>query len=167
MTLRSTSNPPADLDVISLSNDVTVATFQNAILVHYRGETLPGCVEPMRAATKALAGRGKIVFFAVIELTSVPPEQPARRALTRFFEESNDRLSLVVITYRGEGFRGAAVRLVVQAVMSLAPSFRFAFPKHVVGSLEEAAALAQKACPSLDRAQLITAFDALSRMNPP
>src|SRR4051812_11537645 len=90
--------------ILSLSQDVTVATFANLVLCDFRRETPAQCVEPLRAAMRALRDE-HVIFFSVIQLESVPPADEARRALTGFFEENARRLSCAIVTYYGEGFR--------------------------------------------------------------
>jgi hypothetical protein len=50
--------------------------------------------------------------------------------------------------------------------VNLAPMSRFAFPRHVVANLDEAAMLAERLSPELDRAALLQAFRTFSVMRP-
>jgi hypothetical protein len=154
-----------ELHVVSLTNDVAIATFRQVLLVHFRRETPQSSATPIQNALDSIVQRHKAaVFFAVIETESVPPDNEARKAFTRLFEQNNDRLACAVVTYRGEGFRGAAVRTIVSGIMILPR--RFKFPRHITGSVDEAASLALRHVPGLDTAALLRAFDELSRMSP-
>jgi hypothetical protein len=152
--------------VIALSNDVSVATFRNVVLCHFRGETPPSCVGAVRSAVWSLPPEQRVLFWGIIETTSTPPDQEARRRFTSFFEEHSNRLAGMIVTYFGEGFRGAVVRAVVSGIVNLAPMSRFAFPRHVVANLDEAAMLAERLSPELDRAALLQAFRTFSVMRP-
>jgi hypothetical protein len=98
------------------------------------------------------------VYFAVIELASVTPDDATRRAFTRFFEDERARLAAVIVVSYGEGFRGAMVRTVLSGILSLAPSFRLGFPRHVVGSVDYAASAAVGVDPSVPRDGQLRAF---------
>jgi hypothetical protein len=53
---------------------------------------------------------------------------------------------------------------VASSVLTLLPRFRTSFPKHIVASIEEAAAHAARSSPELERAAIIAAFDELSAL---
>jgi hypothetical protein len=155
-----------DLAALALSPDVAVATFRTAVLCHFRLETPVSCAAMLRAAMNALPPDKPVVFFGIIETTSVPPSQAAREAFAKFFEDYSKRLAGAIITIRGTGFRAAMVRTIASGVLTLLPRFRVPFPKHIVGSLEEAAGHAYRISPELNPAALLAAFDALSQMAP-
>ena len=120
----------------------------------------------LRAAMNTVPEGQKAIFFAVIETTSVPPNQEVRAAFAKFFEDHSARLACAIITIRGVGFRAAMVRTIASSVLTLLPRFRVPFPKHIGGSLEEAAAHANALAPQLSPAALLGAFRALSEMVP-
>jgi len=155
--------PDAAPIMIDNADDVAVGIFRNALLVHFKKATPLRCVASIRNAyaaidTRPVGGSEKVVFFASIELASDPPDEEVRRAFTRFFEDARARLACAIIVAKGEGFRGAMVRAIISGIMSLSPSFRLGFPRHVVASVEEGAALATRSVPTLDASSLLQAF---------
>jgi hypothetical protein len=158
---------PSELKIHELSNDTTVGSHRQVLFVHFRGPTLPECGPPMRRAFRELTAKyPSLVFFAVVEEASPPPSQDARQTLADFFAMAAPKLSAAVVTYRGSGFRAAMVRTVVATVLSVMPKARFPFGKHVVGSLEEAAALAARDAPGVEAAALLAAFRELAEARP-
>lgn len=157
----------SEVEIVHRSGDVTVARFRETLLVHFRGHTLASAAVALRKARTAIAeAYPRFAFFAVVEAESTPPDQEARRAFVRFFEESAPSLDCLVLAFRGQGFRGAVVRSVVSNMLDLMPRARFAFPRHVVGSVEEAASLVHRHSPGVDTAALIQAFRALTGAPP-
>jgi len=155
-----------ELAVVAMSADVAVATFRNVVLCHFRLETPVTCAAMLREAMKALPPTDKTVFFGVIETTSVPPNQAAREAFAKFFEDYSARMAGAIVAIRGTGFRAAMVRTIASGVLHLLPRFRVPFPKHIVGSLEEAAGHAHRLSPELDPDALLGAFRRFSEMAP-
>lgn len=149
----------AALKVVTASDDVAVATFANVVLVHFRGKTEPESVGFTRLALRELAAFDKVIFFAVIELASTPPDTEARRLFTKLFSDYKDQLACAVVAFETSGFRGAMVRAVVSTIFTV--GLRFPFPRHVVSSIGEGATLAERALPGLDRLELLAAFEAL------
>jgi hypothetical protein len=147
------------LQIVSTSSDVCVAVFRNALLANFRRRTPASAVDLLHTAARSIPRGERVVFFAVIKVDSDAPDNEGRARFTQFFEDHADRLACAIITYRGEGFRGATVRTIVNGIFHLMPRFRFAFPRHVVGSIEEAAALASKYSSALDATTLLAAFD--------
>jgi hypothetical protein len=113
----------------------------------------------VRRALRSL-GPGRRVFFAVIETTSVPPDQAVRRAFIKLFEEQAADLAMALVTIRGEGFRVAMVRTIVAGILTLMPRLRF--PKHIGGSLEQAARVVADHVADIDSAGLLAAFGELA-----
>lgn len=158
----------SDLKVHVLSDQTTIASYRNVLIAHFRGVVKADCRSLLQRAMDELVVKNKsVVFFAVIEAESPPPEQAARQAIASFFEANADKFSSAVIAYRGEGFRAAMVRTVVSGILNLTARVRFPFAKHVVGSPEEAASLALQHSPGLDTAGLLAAFSRLAAMRPP
>lgn len=159
LPVRSAS---AALELVATNDDYVVATVGNVLLVHFRRRTPLAVVEACRDGLRRL-GRTvpSVVFFAVIELESDPPDDATRKAFTRLFEDEERRLGLAVIASKGEGVRGAMVRTVISGIFSLAPSFRLAFPRHVVASVEAAADRAAPALVGVGRDAIVRCFDEL------
>ncbi len=154
------------LSVNESTRDFAVGTYGNTLLVHFRELTPAQCTAAFETGIRSIPKAEKVVFFGVIELASTPPDQEARQAFSRFFERHGDRLSALVITYRGEGFRAAMIRTVVSGIVSVLPRARFPFPRHVGASLDEASLAALKASPGLHTAGLLAAFESLSKTAP-
>jgi hypothetical protein len=154
---------PPQLEILSLSADVAIATFGSVLFCHFRRETPPACLVTLRAAaSRILASHERFVFFGVIELESTPPEQEARQGFTRFFAERAKQMACMTVTYRGEGFRGAMIRAIVSAIVTLGPASRGDYPRLVAKSLDEAAAFVEKHVPAAVRGGLIEAFEAFA-----
>jgi hypothetical protein len=144
-------------------NDVTVATLENVVFVHWRGATLPSIVPVLQRAIDAVKRvSARAVFFAVIEPTSSPPDQATRSAFGRFFEDNADSLAAAVVTIHGEGFRAAMVRTISSAILTLMPRRRVPFPRHIEKSIEDSAQLAAAHTPGLDRQAIVSAFRSLA-----
>lgn len=157
----------ADLTVISRARDVYVATHANVLLVDFREATPATCVRAWEEGMRAIAKSGqKAVYFALVEVQSIPPDDKARQACARFFEEHRDDLAGFVLAFQAPGFRGAMVRTVVSGILTALPRFRLGFPRHIVQSLEEAAEAARTCSPGIDRLALIDAFETLRRSPP-
>lgn len=157
-----------ELHVHDLSSDVTVASFRSVLLAHCRGATPAAVVDKFRAAYSAVTlEHPKVVFLAIIETTSHAPNEEARRVFLRFFEDHGAQLACVVFVYRGQGFRGAFVRSIVAGMLDLMPRARVPFPRHVVGSVEEAVVMARKYLPDLDGPALLAAARELCELKAP
>jgi hypothetical protein len=155
----------ASLKTTSLTRDVYVATFGEALLVNFREKTPSSGVVSMRLAAASIKrAHPRFAYFGVIELASDPPDEAARQAFVKFFEDEAAAIATFVIAYRGEGFRGAMIRAIVSQVVNLLPRSRFPFPRQVVGSVQEAALIAGKHAPGIDSAELIDAFERLHAM---
>ena len=152
----------SELKSVSVSNDVAIATFRHVLICHFRKKTPAVSAATLQTAIQTLPRAEKVVFFGVIEIESDPPDTEARERFTKFFEDNADRFACAIVAYRGEGFRGAMVRTIVSGIFHLMPKFRFAFPRQVVGSLDEGATQALKHAPGLDTAALLAAVRELS-----
>jgi hypothetical protein len=161
---RSMQIEPAgenELRVFSLSADAAVASYQNAVICHFRGLTLESLVPAVQRAFTTAAQDGRVVFLAVIETTSPPPDDKARQAFIRMFDEWGDKIAVALVTIRGDGFRAAMVRVISSGILNFV-RFRVRFPKHIGGSMEEAASRAAEH--GMDAAKLLSAFQRLSQM---
>ena len=143
------------LRIVSVDEDVAVATLHNVVLVHFRGKTTAACVPIVRRAFSAIKER--LVFFAVIETSSTPPDQAAREAFIKLFDEFGERMAMALVTIRGDGFRAAMVRVISSGILNFI-RFRVRFPKHIGGSIEEAAGRAAEHTDGADAATLLRAF---------
>jgi hypothetical protein len=143
------------LHLVSADGDLAVATFHNVVLVHFRGQTSSAGASVIRRAFAAQKER--FLFFCVIETASVPPDEAARQSFIKLFDEFGDRLALALVTIRGEGFRAAMVRIISSGILNFI-RFRVRFPKHIGGSLEEAAGRAAEHAEGADAASLLSAF---------
>jgi hypothetical protein len=153
------------LELIELSDETTVGTFGEVLLVQFRGPTLPNCVQPMNRGRQAIAARHlRFSLLAVIEPSSPPPDQAARQALMRFFEASATTLDCLACAFGISGFRGAMVRTVASSVLDLMPRTRFGFPRHVVESVEEASSMVQRHAPKVDGLALCKAMRELQSL---
>jgi len=162
---KSSSALQPKLEVLSLSPDVSVAIFGSVLFCHFRRETPASCIATLRgAASRVLASHDRFVFFGVIELASAPPDQEARQGFTRFFEERAKQMACMTVTYRGEGFRGAMIRAIVSAIVSLGPASRGDYPRLVAKTLEEAAAFVERNARGVERAALLEAFESFAAM---
>jgi hypothetical protein len=65
---------------------------------------------------------GKAGFFCVIEETSAPPNEAARKASTKMVEDHGRNLRAVACVIEGSGFRSSIVRSVASGIVMLARS---------------------------------------------
>lgn len=65
---------------------------------------------------------GKAVFMCVVEPSSAPPDESARKASSRMVEEHGDALRGVAVVIEGAGFRASIVRSVASGIVLLARS---------------------------------------------
>jgi len=155
------------LTPISLTRDVYVGTFGQALLVDFREKTPPAAADAMRRAAASLhAQHERFVYFALIEAESVPPGEPARAAYSKFFAEEANAFAAFVAVREDEGFRGAMVRLIVAQILNMLPKARTPFPRKIVSSLDEGARFASEHAPSLHPGELVDAFAKLRAMSP-
>jgi hypothetical protein len=148
-----------EVQVVSASRDVFVATVGDVLVVHFRLETPASTVASWEAALATITKAGhKGIWLGIIDPESAAPDDAAKTAFTRFFEDNKDRLAGFVIGVLYDGFRAATTRAVIGLVMNVSPRFRFPFPKHVAKSVADAADLAGGLSAVVDRATLARAI---------
>lgn len=130
----------------------TVGIVDNVLIVHFLpGPTSTQCLSSWQdGVDRIVKTKKKVLYFGIIETASTPPDAAVREGYTRFFEKNNDNLLGLVITQFGEGFRSAAVRTVISGILNMSPRFRLGFPRHVVGTLQEANSHVMALVPELD-----------------
>jgi hypothetical protein len=149
-----------ELRIVSVDENVAVATLGNIVFCHFRQLTPSSAIAVVRRAFTSL--KGPVVFFGVIETTSTPPDERAREAFIKLFDEFGERIAAALVTIRGDGFRAAMVRVIASGILNFI-RFRVRFPKHIGGSLEEAASRAAEHASGLDAAAIMSGFHHLSR----
>jgi hypothetical protein len=90
-------------------------------------------------ANRLLANEGgPVTCLFIVEASSPPPNDAARKELARFSRDIVPRMSLAVIVAEGGGFRAALVRGVGVALTTLMPH---SVPFKFVNTVDEALAL--------------------------
>jgi hypothetical protein len=150
------------IEIVSLGSDVAVATLRNRSSVTSVERRPPSVSNIRRRMSAAANGHERMVFFAVIEGTSIPPEQPARERFIEMSDEFGERTAVTLFTIERRGVpRGDGVRVIASGILN-SVRFRMRFLKHIGGSLEDAAAHAVEHTPGRDTPAILRSLQELA-----
>jgi hypothetical protein len=132
------ASPPVLLQAVDA--DRCVGTWNRTVIQIWRKVVVPEAVVEMNwTAGRLLAQAGEpVTCLFVVEPSSPPPNDGARKELARFSRDIVPRMALAVIVAEGGGFRAALVRGVGVALTTLAPH---SLPFKFVNTVDNAMAL--------------------------
>jgi len=131
--------PGAALQTVEVDPDHAVGTLHDLLILVWRHETRPDAVLRASLALKALAAQHPkgVGLLQVAEVTTKPPDGPARRAVSQMLNDGQGSVLSSSLVYLGTGFWMASARAFVTGLTLLSKP---AFPHVVFASVEEAAA---------------------------
>jgi hypothetical protein len=120
--------------------DRCVGTWNRTLIQIWREVATPEAVVEMTSiADKLVAQQGDpVTCLFVVEASSPPPSDRARKELAKFSRDTVRRMALAVIVAEGGGFRAALVRGVGIALTTLMPH---AVPFKFVNTVDDALVL--------------------------
>jgi hypothetical protein len=115
------ASPPVIIQAVDAER--CVGTWNRTVIQIWRKTVAPEAVIEMNwTAGRLLAQAGDpVTCLFVVEPSSPPPNDGARKELARFSRDIVPRMALAVIVAEGGGFRAALVRGVGVALTTLAP----------------------------------------------
>jgi hypothetical protein len=131
-------NAPVHIQAVDV--DRCVGTWDRTVIQIWRKAVAPEAVIEMNWTAGRLLAKegGPVTCLFVVEPSSPPPNDGARKELARFSRDIVRRMALAVIVAEGGGFRAALVRGVGVALTTLIPH---SVPFKFVNTVDEALAL--------------------------
>lgn len=115
----------------SIDSDRTFATWDRVLIQVWRGPVTIRSIRELEHVARQLtsgAAGAKVCSISIVEATSPPPADEARRQLSVFYRDLIPVMQEALVVAIGGGFRGALVRGVGIALSTLSPKtlpFRF------------------------------------------
>lgn len=114
-------NPPVLLQAADANR--CVGMWSRTLIQIWRHTATPAAVVELNAIASKLLAKpgGPVTCLFVVEATSPPPNDGARKELAKFSRDIVRQMALAVIVAEGGGFRAALVRAVGVALTTLLP----------------------------------------------
>jgi hypothetical protein len=133
------SGYPKSVQHVAADNDHVVVTFRAVVICIWLRETHVRSIDQLAVVLNGLSDRyDRVGFVQVIERGSRSLDSNARNALAQLLARGRGRIQASAVICDGEGFRAAAVRMIVSSLAQLSNP---GYPHNVYADTHSAARL--------------------------
>lgn len=115
------SGYPDDVTVVAVDRDHVLAKFRNVVICLWLNETHSSAVDAASSELAELTSRfgPRVAIIQIVERGAGNLTRDTRAALAALLKRGREYIRASAVVYDGEGFRSAAVRMIVSGLVQL------------------------------------------------